>query len=104
MLGRRCVVSYLHPGANLLPGANLHPGANFHPLASRSYANRLCPYVYRFNTNLLQKYAVFRRNSQNMLQVTVTLYCLVRDPDLSMTGYMAEALHCKHINGNLRKE
>ena len=35
----------LHPGANLLPGTNLHPGANLHPLASRSYANKLCPYV-----------------------------------------------------------
>ena len=38
----------LHPGAKLLPGANLHAGANLHPLASRSYANKLCPYAPRF--------------------------------------------------------
>ena len=38
----------LHPVGNLLPGANLRPGANLHPLASRSYANKLCPYAPRF--------------------------------------------------------
>ena len=39
----------LHPGAKLLPGAILLPGANLHPLASRSYANKLCPYAPRFD-------------------------------------------------------
>ena len=25
---------------------NLHPGVNLHPLTSRSYANKLCPYMH----------------------------------------------------------
>ena len=45
-----------HPGANLLPGVNLHPGANLHPIASRSYANKLCPYAPRFDSKLNTRY------------------------------------------------
>ena len=43
----------LHPGANLLPGANLHP------LASRSYANKLCPYAPRFDVKIKHKVLSF---------------------------------------------
>ena len=49
-------------GANLLPGANLHQGANLHPLASRSYANKLCPCVPRFNLKFDTRYTVVWRN------------------------------------------
>ena len=41
----RVHVHNLHPGA----GANIHPGVNLHPLMSRSYANKLCSYVPRFD-------------------------------------------------------
>ena len=53
----------LQPGANLLPGAKLDPGANLHPLVSRSYDNKLCPYVPIFDLKLNTRYSVFRRNS-----------------------------------------
>ena len=43
----------LHPGANLLPGADLHP------LASRSYANKLCPYAPRFDVKIKHKVLSF---------------------------------------------
>ena len=52
----------LHPGAILLPDANLHPGANLHPIASRSYTNKLCPYVPRFNVKFYTRFSVLWRN------------------------------------------
>ena len=42
---------------------NLHPGANLHPLASRSYANKSCPYVPRFEWKFNTMYIVFWSNS-----------------------------------------
>ena len=53
----------LHTGANLLPGANLHTGPNLHPLALRSYANKLCPYAHKCDTEFNTRYSVLRRNS-----------------------------------------
>ena len=53
----------LHQGANLLPGANLHPRENLHHLASRSYANKLCPYAPKFDLKFKTRYSVLRRNS-----------------------------------------
>ena len=43
-------------------GANIHPDANLHPLASRSYANKLCPYVPRFDLKFNTRFLVLRRN------------------------------------------
>ena len=42
---------------------NLHPGANLHPLASRSYANKSCPYVPRFDLKFNTRYIVLWSNS-----------------------------------------
>ena len=46
----------LQPGSNLLPLANLHPAANLQPIASRSYADKLCPYTPRFDLKLNTRY------------------------------------------------
>ena len=56
LLLKRLHMRNLHPGANLLTGANLHPGANLHRLASRSYANKLCPYAPRFYLKFNTRY------------------------------------------------
>ena len=50
----------LHPCSNLLaPVCKFASGCNFTlPLASRSYVNKLCPYVNRFYKKLLPSYAV----------------------------------------------
>ena len=37
---------------------NLHPGANLHPLASRSYANKSCPYEPRFDLKFNTRFIV----------------------------------------------
>ena len=59
-----CVhVHNLHPDANLHPRAKLHPGANFDPLASRSYANKSCSYVPRFDLKFNTRYIVLWSNS-----------------------------------------
>ena len=42
---------------------NLQPGANLYPLASRSYANKLCPYAPKFDLKFNTRYSVLRRNS-----------------------------------------
>ena len=58
-----CSCAQFAPGANLDQGANLHLGANLHPLASRSYANKSCPYVPRFDLKFNTRYIVLWSNS-----------------------------------------
>ena len=48
---------------NLHPGSNLHTDANLHPLASRSYANKSCPYVPRFGLKFNTRYIVLCKKS-----------------------------------------
>ena len=50
-------------GITKAPGANLHPGTKFAPLASRSYANKSCPYVPRFYLKFNKRFSVLWSNS-----------------------------------------
>ena len=111
----------LHPGANLLPDANLHPGANLHPLASRSYANKFCPYAPRFYLKFNTRYWVLWRKKLcwNVLSDSYSLSSLreracVRTCvrafvcgggflDISTAGVRLKRLHSLHIQAESEK-
>ena len=76
---------------NLHPGANLHAGANLHPFASRSYTNKSCPYVPRFDLKFNTRDIVLWSNSLclNVLgdndTLSVRVMC-VRDISIAGNG------------------
>ena len=72
---------------------NLHPGANLHPLASRSYANKSCSYVPRFDLKFNTRYTVLWSNSLrlNVLDDSDPLSSWVMCVrDISVVGYGVE--------------
>ena len=81
---------------NLHPGANLHPVANLHPLVSRSYANKSCSYVPKFELKFNTRYIVLWSNSLclNVIgdsdPVSLPVICV---RDISNAGCWFERLH-----------
>ena len=58
-----CSCAQFAPGCKFAPGSKFTPGANLHPLASRSYANKSCSYVHRFDLKFNTRYIVLWSNS-----------------------------------------
>ena len=92
---------------------NLHSGVNLHPLASRSYANKSCSYVPRFDSKFNKRYTVLWSNSLclNVLcdsdHSSLRVMC-VRDISIAGCGVETFTFHSyksqksinTHITGN----
>ena len=58
-----CSCAQFAPGCKFAPGSKFTPGSKFAPLASRSYANKPCSYVPKFDLKFNTRYEVLWSNS-----------------------------------------